>query len=98
MRGVSMIRTLEAVIDENGNVGLLETIHLSGARRALVTIREDAPGADETALLSEEAWGEDRNRPDEDEAWSHLQQRHWSFLRFVAFPTETRRRGCRCRP
>ena len=71
-----MIRTLEAVIDEQGNVHLLEPVQLSSARRALVTILEDrAPaGVSESALLSEAALAQDWNRPEEDEAWSHLQQ------------------------
>jgi len=71
-----MIRTIEAVIDEQGNVRLLEPIQLPAARRALVTILEERPfaGVPETALLSEPALAEDWNRPEEDEAWSHLQQ------------------------
>ena len=71
-----MIRTLEAVIDEQGNVRLLEPLQLPAARRALVTILEERPGAGvpESALLSEAALAEDWNRPEEDEAWSHLQQ------------------------
>ena len=36
-----MLRTIEAVIDEEGKVRLLEAIHLPAARRALVTILED---------------------------------------------------------
>ena len=71
-----MIRTIEAVIDEQGNVRLLEPVHLPSSRRALVTILEDrqAAGARETALLSEAALAEDWNRQEEDEAWAHLQQ------------------------
>jgi hypothetical protein len=71
-----MKQTLEAVIDEQGVVRLLEPIHLPAARRALVTILEDAPAAhpNETALLSEIALAEDWNRPEEDAAWAHLQQ------------------------
>ncbi len=71
-----MHRTVEAVIDEQGVVHLLEPVQLSTARRALVTILEDAPGtfANETALLSEAALAEDWNRPEEDAAWSYLQQ------------------------
>jgi hypothetical protein len=71
-----MIRTIEAVIDEQGNVKLLEPVQLSSTRRALVTILEDAPaaGANETALLSEPALAEDWNRAGEEAAWSHLQQ------------------------
>jgi len=71
-----MIRTVEAVIDEHGNVRLLEPVHLPAARRALVMILEERPvtGVPESALLSEAALAEDWNRPEEDEAWSHLQQ------------------------
>jgi hypothetical protein len=70
-----MLRTLEAVIDEKGNVRLLESIDLPATRRALVTILEDEPAGNipETALLSEPALAEDWNRPEEDAAWSHLQ-------------------------
>ncbi len=67
-----MVRTVEAVIDEQGNIHLREPIHLPAARRALVTILEDEPA--ETALLSESALAEDWNRPEEDAAWSHLGQ------------------------
>ncbi len=71
-----MIRTVEAVVDKEGNVRLLEDIHLSTTRRALVTILEEAPVASvsETALLSEQALAADWNRPEEDAAWSHLQR------------------------
>lgn len=70
-----MLRTVEAVIDEQGNVHLLEAVQLPAARKALVTILEDAPdaGVPETALLSEQALAKDWDRPEEDEAWSHLQ-------------------------
>ena len=40
-----MLRTVEAVIDEQGNVHLLEAVQLTAARKALVTILEDAPVA-----------------------------------------------------
>jgi hypothetical protein len=71
-----MLRTVEAVIDAQGHVQVLEPISLPGARRALVTILEEEPGTSlhETALLSEAALAEDWNRPEEDAAWSHLQQ------------------------
>ena len=69
-----MITTLEAIIDEKGNVRLLEPVAVSACRRALVTILDEEPGpvSEETALLSEAAL-EDWNRTEEDEAWSHLQ-------------------------
>ena len=71
-----MIKTIEAVIDENGQVRLLESINLPAARRALVTILEEEPATNiaETALLSESALAEDWNKPEEDAAWSHLQR------------------------
>jgi len=71
-----MIKTVEAVIDEEGHVRLLESINLPAARRALVTILEEepAPSISETALLSEPALAEDWNKPEEDAAWSHLQR------------------------
>ncbi len=70
-----MIRTVEALIDEKGQVHLLEAIELPAARRALVTILEEDPVTStyETALLSEQALAEDWNRTEEDAAWLHLQ-------------------------
>jgi hypothetical protein len=70
-----MLRTVEAVIDVQGQVHLLEPISPAGARRALVTILEEEPGTSthETTLLSEAALAEDWNRPEEDAAWSQLQ-------------------------
>ncbi len=70
-----MPRTVEAVIDEQNNVRLLELVQLPGPRRAfLIILDEPAINIPETALLSEPALAEDWNRPEEDEAWSHLQQ------------------------
>jgi hypothetical protein len=71
-----MIKTIEALIDEKGNVTLFEPVRLDAAHRALVTILDERPGArvSETALLSEQVLAEDWDRPDEDQAWSHLQQ------------------------
>ena len=63
------------IVDETGVVHLLAPLHLGRRHRALVTILTDEPGAvPETALLSEAALARDWNRPEEEEAWSHLQQ------------------------
>ena len=67
-----MIRTVEAVVDPSGNVRLLADVHLSGPRRALVTILDDGLQSEDTAILSERALA-DWSRPEEDAAWSHLQ-------------------------
>lgn len=71
-----MLQTVEAIIDETGNVRLLEPLHLSSVHRALVTILDETQpvAASETALLSEPALAIDWNRPEEDAAWSHLQR------------------------
>ena len=70
-----MIQTVEAIIEPDGKVLLLEAVQLTESRRALVTILEDEPAQrlPMTALLSEQSLAEDWNRPEEDEAWSHLQ-------------------------
>lgn len=72
-----MIKTVEAIIDEKGRVRLLEPVAVARSRRALVTILEEEPASDphEIAHLSEGTLAEDWNRPEEEAAWSHLQQR-----------------------
>jgi len=71
-----MIRTIEATIDEKGHVDLSEPVKLPSSCRALVMILEEKPSihANEEALLSEAALAEDWDRPEEDEAWQHLQK------------------------
>jgi hypothetical protein len=70
-----MHQTVEAVVDDHGNIRLLETIPLPIGRRVLVTIldEESVVPVHEVTLLSEAALAEDWNRPEEDAAWSHLQ-------------------------
>jgi len=73
-----MFRTIEALIDENGKVHLLEHVSIAKRQRALVTILdeeivEERAQVSATALLSEQALASDWDRPEEDEAWSHLQ-------------------------
>ena len=71
-----MLQTFEAVIDEEGNVHLLEPVQLPKGRRAIVTILQDEPvsGVPETALLSEATLAGDWNRSEEEDAWTHLQR------------------------
>jgi hypothetical protein len=65
-----MSQTVEAVIDKEGNVQLLESIRLAEARRALVTILDDAP-ADESALeLGYQRMARDEERESEALEWS----------------------------
>ena len=71
-----MIRTVQAEIDDDGNIRLLEPLPLLGRRKALVAILDDDSDTTEReiAALSERALAEDWDRPEEDAAWSHLQQ------------------------
>lgn len=59
-----MIKTVEAVIDEHGNVRLIGPVRPGVACRALVTISNERPvaRASESALLSEAALAEDSHR------------------------------------
>lgn len=70
-----MSQTVEAVIDSQGRVQLVQDIELPRGRRALVTVLDEAPEAEpaETALLSEASLSKDWLKREEDEAWSHLQ-------------------------
>jgi hypothetical protein len=72
-------KTIEAIVDKNGVVHLKEKVKFSKNHRALVTIlEEESESPDEiacqAALMSERALAKDWNRPEEEEAWSHLQQ------------------------
>ncbi len=67
-----MLKAVEATIEANGEIHLIEPLHLTHSCRAIVTIMED-PNVPETALLSQQALAHDWERPEEDAAWSHLQ-------------------------
>lgn len=69
-----MLKSFEATIGTDGVVHPTEDVRLPRECRVIVTILDDAPAAFEPALLSESALAEDWNRPEEDAAWSHLQQ------------------------
>jgi hypothetical protein len=69
-----MHKTIEAIVEADGTVRLLEPVEPGTARRALLTIL-DEPGegaAHETAILAEGDLA-DWDRGEEDEAWAHLQ-------------------------
>lgn len=77
-----MMPTVEAIVDERGFVHLRERVDLPEVHRALMTILEEpAAHAQETALLGDAALAEDRERPEVDDAWSHLQQGRQSSYR-----------------
>lgn len=69
-----MHRTIEAIIEADGTVRLLEAVEPGRPRRALLTILDelDEGLTHETAVLAERALP-DWDRDEEDEAWAHLQ-------------------------
>ncbi len=68
-----VLRTIEATVEKDGTVHLHKKVKLPAARRAILTILDEPMPVPETALLSETTLAEDWNRPEEDEAWAHLQ-------------------------
>ncbi|MBN1899808.1 hypothetical protein JW926_00615 [Candidatus Sumerlaeota bacterium] len=67
-----MLKSIKAIVETNGEVHLQEPVSLPHACKAIVTIVDEYE-ISETALLSEKSLAKDWNRPEEDEAWSHLQ-------------------------
>ena len=67
-----MLRTVEAVVENDGSLRLLEQVDLRVGERALVTLLGEEDPA-EPALLSEPALAVDWDREEEDAAWAHLQ-------------------------
>jgi hypothetical protein len=65
-----MFTTIEAEVDDKGQIRPTEHVTLPPGSRVLITVL-DADGL-YTALLSESALAADWQRPEEDEAWSHL--------------------------
>jgi hypothetical protein len=71
-----MLKTIEAVTDQDGRLRIIEPVKLPKRRRVIITILNEEPSEEITnlALLSEPALAKDWERPEEDEAWSHLAQ------------------------
>jgi len=67
------MKTVEAIIEPNGEIRLLEPVHVTSQTRALVTVLDEAPTVHEAAQLSEAALAEDWNRAEQDAAWAYLQ-------------------------
>ncbi len=65
-----MSHTVEAIIDEEGKVELLESIRLAEARRALVTILDDSPTDEATLELGYQQMAQDEDRESEALEWA----------------------------
>ena len=71
-----MLQSFEGVIDQDGKLRLIGRVNLPESRRVIITVLNEEP-TDEAinlALWSEAALARDWERPEEDEAWSHLAQ------------------------
>jgi hypothetical protein len=67
---ITVLTTIEAEVDEKGNIRPRKPVVLPPGSRVLVTVLSSEEA--ETARLSEAALGSDWQRPEEDVAWSHL--------------------------
>lgn len=67
-----MHTTVEADVDDEGNIRPKEPMAIPPGSRVLITVLE--PETADTMLLSEDALAADWQRPEEDSAWSHLNQ------------------------
>jgi hypothetical protein len=65
-----MFPTIEAEVDEQGQIRPKEPLTLPPGSRLLITVLES--DGSEPARLSEAALAADWERPEEDAAWSHL--------------------------
>ena len=68
---------VEAHVDDDGHLHVDVPTDLPKGHRKVVLVLDDADYLEshpmETALLSQQALAEDWERPEEDEAWKHLQ-------------------------
>lgn len=71
-----MLQTFAGVLERDGRLITTERIHLLKPHSVIVTILDEVATSEvsELALLSEAALVRDWERPEEDEAWSHLAQ------------------------
>ena len=67
------IESYLGLLEQLGETEQLAEIERMIKQRVLLASPENSPVTSETALLSEQALAEDWNKPEEEEAWSHLQ-------------------------
>ena len=71
-----MPNTFKAILQRDGRLRLRDKLRFSRDRKVLVTILDDEPEESEShysSNLSESSLAKDWNRPEEEEAWQHLQ-------------------------
>ncbi len=71
-----MLQSIEGITDKHGRLRIPKAVRLPRFRRVIITILDEEPtesGLNAT-WLSEAALARDWDRPEEDAAWSHLDQ------------------------
>lgn len=71
-----MANTFKAILQRDGRLRLRNKLRFSRDRKVLITILDDEPEESESqnsSNLSEASLAKDWNRPEEDQAWQHLQ-------------------------
>lgn len=70
-----MLQTFRGIIEQDGRLRTREQINLTRPRQVIVTLLDSDPAEDDfdLALMSEAALARDWDRPEEEEAWSHLE-------------------------
>jgi hypothetical protein len=66
--------TLEAITDQNGKLLLPDAVTLPAGQRVLITVLAQVSEITQVDEITQEPALDDWNRPEEDVAWSHLQQ------------------------
>ncbi len=71
-----MLKTIEAVVEADSHIRVLERVDLIQGQRVLVTLLDDLQINKESidsTMLSEKALAVDWDREDEEKVWSNLQ-------------------------
>jgi hypothetical protein len=71
-----MLQSIEGMTDQEGKLRILGEVTLPKSRRVIITILDEEPSDElsNLALISEAVLAKDWDRPDEEQAWSHLAQ------------------------
>ncbi|MFA5803524.1 MAG: hypothetical protein WC879_02670 [Melioribacteraceae bacterium] len=67
------MQSIQTIIEPNGHIRFPGNLRISKPTKAIITFLEEESKLRFTELVSEKSLAEDWNKPEEDEAWAHLQ-------------------------
>lgn len=67
------MQSIQAVIEPNGQIRFPKDVRLTKPMKAIITFLGEESEMRFTELASEKSLAEDWNKPEEDQAWTHLQ-------------------------